>query len=96
MKREYLYLVRSKNNDKFKIGYTINPRSRAKNYQTHSLDVEFIGYKEIPDKKYEKLCHYELLKRQYKKCVTQGKTEWFEGHINLKEFLDLIQSVING
>jgi hypothetical protein len=89
----YLYLVRQKDGSKFKIGYTINPRSRAKNYQTHSIDVEYIGHIEVSDKKYEKLSHYELLKCNYKKCITQGKTEWFEGNFSFKDFIDLMGKV---
>lgn len=92
----YVYLVRSKDGSKFKIGYTINPRSRAKNYQTHSLDVEYIGHVEVPEKKYEKLCHFELYKRNYIKCNTIGKTEWFQGTMNYKEFYELVMGVING
>ena len=91
----YVYLVRSRDNTKFKIGTTINPRARAKQYQTHSLDVEYIAHIEVPDKKYEKLCHYELLKSNYKKCITQGSTEWFEGTINYTYFYDLVTNLKN-
>jgi len=91
----YLYLVRQRDGSKFKVGYTTNPRSRAKNYQTHSLDVEYICHIEVPSKKYEKLVHYELLKWNYKKCITQGKTEWFEGYMMIKTFTELIEKVKN-
>jgi len=89
----YVYLVKSKDNTKFKIGTTINPRARSKQYQTHSLDVVYVGHIDVPDKKYEKYCHYALLKLNFKKCITQGSTEWFNGNMNYKEFYDLVNNI---
>ena len=86
----YLYLVREKDHSKFKIGYTIHPRARAKQYNTHSLDVEYIGHIEVPNKKWELYMHWELLKLNYSKCITQGRTEWFNGFMNYKEFYEIL------
>lgn len=88
----YLYLVRQKDNSKFKVGYTTNPRARAKQYLTHSLDVVYIAHIEVPNKSFEKFCHLELMKK-YKKCG--DKTEWFEGYIDYKDFYDII-TIIKG
>ena len=94
-KKQYLYLVVSKDKTKFKVGYTINPRTRAGNYRTHSLDVIYIGHIEITDKKYERLCHWELMKNNYQKCIIKGSTEWFNGFLNYQEFYDLVMKVTN-
>jgi len=91
----YVYLVKSKDNTKFKIGTTINPRARSKQYQTHSLDVVYIGHIEVPEKRYEKLCHYELLKSNFKKCITQGSTEWFQGDLLYADFYKLVTNLKN-
>lgn len=91
----YLYLVRQKDNSKFKIGYTTNPKQRYHHYKTHSLDVEIICYKEIPDKKLEKLVEYELLKNNFKKCISKQYTEWFEGYIDYTYFNTLLDKVIS-
>lgn len=94
MNKQYLYLVRTKEQTKFKIGRTQNPRSRAHNYKSHNPLTEYICHMEIPDKKYEKLVHYELLKMGFKKSIVQGKSEWFDGRLNIKEFNDIITKVI--
>jgi len=91
----YLYLVRAKDNTKFKIGYTTNPRDRAAQYKTHSLDVEYIAHIAIPDKRYERLCHWALLKDNYKKCTVRGSTEWFDGYIEYPYFFKLVTILSN-
>jgi hypothetical protein len=92
--KHYLYLVKQKNNLSFKVGYTTNPRQRYHQYKTHSLDVEIICYREIPDKKLEKLAEYELLKDNFKKCNSKQFTEWFEGSIDYLYFQSLVNRLI--
>ena len=94
MTQNYLYLVRQKDHSKFKIGVTSNPRARSKQYQTHSLDVEYIGHIEVPNRDFEKRLHRELLIRNFIKCSTLGKTEWFNGTINYKEFINMVDIVV--
>jgi len=89
----YVYLVKARDNSKFKIGFTTHPRARAKQYQTHSLDVEYIAHIEVPEKRYEKLVHWELLKNNFRKCITQCSTEWFEGCIDYMYFYTLVNKV---
>ncbi len=89
----YLYLVRQKDRSKFKVGVTTNPRARSKQYQTHSLDVEYIGHIEVPNKKYENYIHLELMKQWYTKCNTVGKTEWFNGDFSYSDFFDIVSKI---
>ena len=91
----YVYLVKSKDNTKFKIGFTTNPRSRATQYRTHSLDVEYIAHIEVPEKRYETLCHWQLLKDNFMKCNVKGSTEWFDGSIDYIYFYNLVTSIKN-
>ena len=92
---KYVYLVKSKDNSKFKIGYTTNPRSRASQYKTHSLDIEYVAHIEVPEKKYETLCHWQLMKEGYTKCLIHGFTEWFNGTIDYIFFYNLVTSIKN-
>jgi len=94
MKKQFLYLVRTQSLSKFKIGFTVNPKARAHNYKSHNPLTEYMCHKEIPDKRFEKLVHYELLKMGYKKSIVQGTSEWFDGTLNMKEFNDIITKVI--
>jgi len=91
----YVYLVKAKDNSKFKIGYTSNPRSRASQYKTHSLDVEYIAHIDVPEKRYETLCHWQLHKEGYTKCIVRGSTEWFDGNIDFIYFYNLVTSIKN-
>ncbi len=95
MNMKYVYLVRSKDNTKFKIGYTTNPRARSRQYRTHSLDVEYVAHIEVPEKRYETLCHWQLLKDNFRKCNIKGSTEWFEGNIDFIYFFNLVTSIKN-
>ena len=93
--KSYLYLVVSDDNTKFKIGYSINPKSRSINYTTHNPSCIFMGYFEVPNKKYETYIHYELLKKQFIHCKIKGKTEWFNGTLSLSELRDMIEKFKN-
>lgn len=93
MKKHYIYLVKNKENTKFKIGYTSqkNPKIRIKHYITHNPDVSISGYWEVPNKKFDIYIQTELKKLWYKPCIRKGQKEWFDGNIENKDIEDIIE-----
>ncbi len=93
--KHYLYLIKTSDKSKFKIGYTSNPKKRYKTYKTHNPDFIFECYYEVPSKKHETMVHNQLKVKHYDKIqILNGWQEWFEGEITNKEFKDLIDEVI--
>lgn len=85
----YLYLITEPN--RFKVGYTSNYKKRFSSYKTHNLTAKVSGIFKIPNKKYEKIIHLELL-RKFKRC--NNSKEWFEGTITNNELQLLIDKII--
>ncbi|HRZ18505.1 MAG TPA: GIY-YIG nuclease family protein [Methanofastidiosum sp.] len=92
-KRYYLYLVRDKDNTKFKVGCTFseNPRDRLRQYVSHNPDVVICGYWKVPNKKFEGYVQTELKKQWFKPCIRKGQKEWFEGSVDTYN----IDSILN-
>ena len=80
-KQNYIYLITDK--DRFKIGFTTNPKKRNSEYKVHNLDYKFEGVFKVDDKEAEKSIHMSLLKQGFTRCLSYK--EWFEGNLSLKK-----------
>lgn len=95
-KQYYVYLVKDKDNTKFKIGCTgDNPKKRLKQYISHNPDVIICGYWKVKNKEYEKYIQTELKKQWFKPCIRKGQVEWFEGSTDLHN-IDFIINKLEG
>ncbi len=83
----YLYLIKEPN--RFKIGYTKNPKQRFRVYKEHNTKLKVSGIFEVPNKDFESLVHLELLKNNYKRCLTYK--EWFEGDVSNHQIENIIK-----
>lgn len=86
----YIYVIREKDTDYYKVGYTVNPSKRLGDLRTgNPRELIFKRIKKVDDKKWEKYVQNKL--KDY--SVTQGGgTEWFQIPIQYKH---IIYDVLN-
>ena len=82
---QFLYLLT--NNDTFKVGYSIDPTRRLKEYKTHNPHAKIEGIFRVESKNIEWAVHMELKKRGYKSCQ---QPEWFYGNLHYKELENIL------
>jgi len=89
-KDKFLYLLT--NQDTFKVGYSIDPTRRLKEYKTHNPHAKIEGIFRVESKSMEWIVQTELKKRGYKTCQ---QPEWFYGNLHYKELesiLDVLET----
>ena len=81
MKKHYVYLVETKDSNRFKVGRTSqqDPRQRLRSYISHNPDTRILGFWNIPSPNIEKSIYYALIKAGFKPVQVKGQKEWFTG-----------------